>query len=153
MGSPVFGDGDAYFILDVELAKEEHLFLDCDYINKSKRRAFPYMFYASGSVTRQLPSHKGIGTNFYKLYLRDLEKVFYYFTVSKGDPDCEWGEDMVVRIRYNQGDMIEGIIEILDEYPLGKMEYCHVASSKKTYLQDLTKQALESITKQYRELN
>ena len=148
ISQPVFSDGDAYFSLDTNLAKEEHLFIDCDY-RKKNRRAFKYMFYASGTEVRRLPMHN---KKFYKLYLKDLEKVFYYFTISW---DGEEDNDERTYIRYNFNDMIECIVYYIDSWQLrgAELECCAVESSKKSYLKDLTKEALEAINKQHREAN
>lgn len=75
----------------------------------------------------------------YRLYLGDLEKVYFYFTIAwDGDKGMNEGEITHSRLTYE--DMAEDIEYYLEEHKGREayLECCSMETSKKTHIVDLT---------------
>lgn len=139
MNEPVWNGGDSYFSIRTDRITDKHVFINCDYKDKRGNVEFPYAFYADSDAIKTQKVYTERWGKAYRLYLGELEKVYFYFTIA-WDGYGEEGEGEFTSFRPTYEDMVESIEYYLDKYKDREayLECCSMETSKKTHVVDLT---------------
>ncbi len=135
MNEPVWNGGDSYFMIRADRISDKHVFIECDYKDKRGNKVFPYAFYTDGDEVKEQKVYQEKWGKAYRLYLGDLEKVFFYFTIAWEGED----EGSITYSRYTFKDMVEDIDHYLTKYKDrgAYLELCAMETSKKTHVVNL----------------
>jgi hypothetical protein len=139
MNEPVRNGGDSYFSVRTDRITDKNVFIECGSKDKRGNLEFPYAFYANGDEVKTQRVYNERWGKAYRLYLGDLEKVYFYFTIAwDGDKGMNEGEITHSRLTYE--DMAEDIEYYLEEHKGREayLECCSMETSKKTHIVDLT---------------
>lgn len=138
MNEPVWNGGDSYFSIRTDRINDKHVFIECDYRDKQGNVQFPYAFYCDGDEVKTQKIYKERWGNAYRLYLGDLERVYYYFTIAWDWDGTDEGEVTYSRLTYK--DMVESIQYYLDKYEErgAYLECCSMETSEKSHVVELT---------------
>ena len=134
MKKPVWNGGDSYFSIRVDKITDRHVFIECDYKDKKGNEVFPYAFYTDGDILREEEAYREKWGEAYRVYLRNAEKVFFFFTIAWDEEDGEYTSN-----RPTFKDMRTAINHYLDKWR-GRgayLECCSMETSKKTHVVDL----------------
>ncbi len=138
MHEPVWNGGDSYFMVRTDRVTDQHVFIECDYKDRHGDKAFPYAFYTNGDEIKTQKVYQERWGKAYRLYLGDLERVYFYFTVAWDGYDEE-SEGEITHSRPSFKDMVESIEYYLDKYKDrdAHLECCSMETSAKTHIVNL----------------
>jgi len=145
MHEPVWNGGNPYFSIRTDRV-DNHLFIRCDYKDRYGNLKYPNAFHGFGDEIRGTKIYKERWGKAYRVYLSELEEVFFHFTIAwDGYDGKHQGE--ITHIRTSYEDMVESIDEYLQE--LSKRDaYLECCSMEAGYhVVDLTNKVTNTLTK------